>query len=420
MLGAVPATPYDPETYLRSVGEEIVLHDPGNMWTSQRMPRVAEVLEAAGALAPDLAAKVLAEYATAFRLRGDARFWASVPRQAPLVALEPARVVLGPWEVKTGTSPVVVEQLRFATGSFSFKAHGFTTTAGVGRRRPGRGGRSPVPASLTVTGPNVTTAIAASSGASGWSDKAWNATFEVQTPLDPAMPWIGIAGSRIELPAAVDVAAEAWVEDVPAGEDPVRALLLWALARDATEAHGQDFSGLDEAVETLVATGIRPADDPALDEVRRVRDTISGAGSRRTSLLAPWSAWLRRRTRTDGRVGQLPLSVLLEDVEGCNLRFDALWSREDGFTLQLAVSPGTELLGHHPLGSRRRLVFWGEDDRANIYLGQPGNNGGSWEMVEGEVTFTGPLDPGARLLRILPTGRRRRGVIEVPLDELAG
>lgn len=416
MLGVVPGSATDAETYLRAVGEDLLLAGQRSMGTLHRLPRIAEVLEAAGALDPDTSARVLAEYATAFRLRGG-RFWATQYRQAPTVALEQAHVVLGPWEVKAGPSPLVVDQIRFATDGFSFKAHGVTALAGRGSPRSPARRHSPVPTSLTVTHPTGTS-VAATSGPSRWTRGAWEATFESQTPLDPATPWVEIAGGRIALPSTKEVTAEAWVEDIPAGDDPVRAQLLWALAHDLTEPHGPNFEELDETIEVLVATGTRPADHPSVDEVRRVRETIAGSGGRHSSLPAPWSAWLRRRNRTDGVAGQLPVFAHLEDVEGCNLRFDALWSRENGFTLQLAVSPGTEVLGSHA-GTRRGLVFWAEDDRSNAYLGQLGSDGGSWEMSEGQLGFTGPLDPAARILRILPTGHQRRGVVEIPLDGLA-
>lgn len=175
---------------------------------------------------------------------------------------------------------------------------------------------------------------------------------------------------------------------------------------------------MDDALNALLATGARHADDRTIEETRRVQAALSRPGGNRSSLPPPWSMWHRRRGRTDGPVGQLPLAADLEDLEGCNLRFDALQSREDGFSVQLAASPGMVILDHPRW--RRRLIFWVEDERGNAYLGIPDQASGSEEMAEGELEFSGPIDPTARLLRLLPTGRKRRGVVEISLDRLAG
>lgn len=409
----------DAETYLREKGEELLLGGDDVPWAFQRLPRIARILEVAGALDPAVGAKVLEEYLTAFRLRGQGRFWTTPVTTPAAVPLTQSRVVAGSWEVKGGPAPVVVELVQFATDGFSFNAHGFIPPGHQTRRGSGLG-QSPVPASFTVADVTGTTVVT-TGGRGHWSDRYWGSTFESSTPLDPATPWIEVDGQRIDLPSPPALTAKTWVEDLSADEDPLRAELRWALARDATEPRGPGMRELEEAVEALVATGARRDDDPAVEEARQVWSAVSRnrrrSGGRRGTLPPPWSAWQRRRTRTDGPVGQLPVGAYVEDLEGCNLRFDVLHSHQDGFSLQLAASPGTVILGHGPV-SDRELLFWAEDERGNVYLGLPGSNGGSHEMVEGLLEFTGPLDPNARRLRLLPTGRKRRGVVEIPLDGL--
>ncbi len=413
MLGAVPAPARDAETYLRELGEELLVAER-HPFTFERLPRVAEILEAAGVLDPGVTARVVAEYATAFRLRGNGWRGLAQANGAVAVPLAHVRVVAGPWEVTTTSPPFVVERVQLGEDHVSFEAHGFLAPGAPSGRAPAAAPGSPVPASFTVADATGTAATATNAGG-GWSSHSWESRFASSTPLDPATPWIEIAGQRIDLPPERHTTAAAWVEDIPVG-DAVQGALWHTLAGDVVGRHRMDRGALEDAVEALVATGARPADDPVLEELGRVSAAISGTGGRSGPLPPPWSAWLRRRSRADGPVGQLSLAVGLEDIDGCNLRLDALRSNAEGFSLRLAASPGTVILGHP--GMRRSLVFWAEDDRGNAYLGGPGNNGGGGEKAEGDVEFTGPLDPTARLLRLLPTGQHRRGVVEVPLDEL--
>ena len=414
MLGAVPARVRDAETYLRELGEELLVAER-HPFSFERLPRVAEILEVAGVLGADVGARVVAEYATAFRLRGYAGLWPAQTTAPVAVPLAHVRVIAGPWEVRTTSPPLVVERVQLGEDRFSFEAHGFIAPGAPSHRGLAAAHGSPVPASFTVADATGTSATATSAGG-GWSSHTWESRFASSTPLEPTTAWIEIAGQRIDLPPATDTTAEARVEDLPAEQDAVLAALWHALAGDAVARHRMGRGAVEDGVEALVATGARPSDDQALEELGRVWAAISGTGGPPGPLPPPWSVWQRRRSRADGPVGQLSLAVRLEDIDGCNLRLDALHSNKEGFSVQLAASPGTVILSHP--GMRRQLVFWAEDDRGNVYLGAPGNNGGSAEMAEGEVELTGPLDPAARRLRLLPTGRRRRGVVEVPLDDL--
>lgn len=413
MLGVVPAPVRDAETYLRELGEELLVAER-HPFSFERLPRVAEILEAAGVLEAGVTARVLAEYATAFRLRGQGWRGPVPANGAVAVPLAHVRVVVGPWEVTTTSPPFVVERVQLGEEQVSFEAHGFLAPSPPSHRGPAAAHGSPVPASFTVADATGATATATNAGG-GWSSHSWESRFASSTPLDPATAWIEIAGQRIDLPAERHTTAAAWVEDIPVG-DAVQGALWHILAGDVVGRHRIERGALEDAVEALVATGARRAEDPVLEELGRVSAAISGPGGRAGALPLPWSAWLRRRSRADGPVGQLSLAVGLEDVDGCNLRLDALHSNAEGFSLRLAASPGTVILSHP--GMARSLVFWAEDDRGNVYLGGPGNNGGGGDKAEGDVEYTGPLDPAARLLRLLLTGQRRRGVVEMPLDEL--
>jgi hypothetical protein len=66
------------------------------------------------------------------------------------------------------------------------------------------------------------------------------------------------------------------------------------------------------------------------------------------------------------------------------------------------------------------IQWWAEDDRQNIYLGAQENYGSSGDLAQGNIGFSGPLDPKARRLSLLPTGRNERGVVTISLDSLTG
>ena len=56
MLSVVPATVRDAETYLRELGEELLVAERAP-FSFERLPRVEEILEVAGVLEPDVTAR---------------------------------------------------------------------------------------------------------------------------------------------------------------------------------------------------------------------------------------------------------------------------------------------------------------------------------------------------------------------------
>ena len=262
MLGVVPAPVRDAETYLRELGEELLVAER-HPFSFERLPRVAEILEAAGVLEADVTARVLAEYATAFRLRGNGWRGPAQANGAVAVPLAHVRVVAGPWEVTTTSPPIVVERVQLGEDHVSFEAHGFLAPGAPSGRGPAAVPGSPVPASFTVADATGTTAAATNARAS-WTSHSWESRFASSTPLDPATAWIEIAGQRIDLPPDRHTTAAAWVEDLPADDDPVLAALWHELAGDLVGRHHVDRGGFEDAAEALVATGGRLADDPVL------------------------------------------------------------------------------------------------------------------------------------------------------------
>jgi hypothetical protein len=102
--------------------------------------------------------------------------------------------------------------------------------------------------------------------------------------------------------------------------------------------------------------------------------------------------------------------------DGHSALITTLQSDEDGFQIDVDVSPGDVLHGpfHSNLGSSG-LVWWAADDRGGHYLGQIGSWSSGPDRGQGEIHFWPALDPKARELRIMPTGETKRAVITVPL-----
>jgi hypothetical protein len=335
------------------------------------------------------------------------------------VTLSAHRVVVGDLPVGGAGPPMTLHRVLFAddgtqldlsgieSGGASGAGHGIAVFRGMPHQRPG-------PQVLSVQDDQGTTTSASPQGgwSSGGNSTAWNATFVTDIPLSGATTWIAIDGVRCPLPDPTPP-PPVRLEQLEA-VDPVRALLYDELIAGLQRHVGGDGAGLSLAA--LVALGALAPDDPLVAEVGAAQDALA-QGRATPGLGEPWRSVLRRFSKSDGPVPlNLPIGVVAE-VGGCSIRFDALTSRTESFSVSLAVSPGLPLLQNFPGPTLERtaLQWWAEDDRANVYLAAFGHGGGGPQLAEGTIEFMSPLDPQATELRLLPTARGERAVITVAL-----
>ncbi len=425
------ARPTDPETYLRLACERLLLSQDLRSGARQggEVPAVGRALIAGGLLDEERVRAVLEEYALAFGLREYGGWWHLHRMQqgaAEGQRLSAQRVVIGTFDLSDADERATLERVVFGDDRTELDLSGVTSSrqdrSAMAFRRNAMLRRTMGPAGLAhgrvlTVGDDRGTTTQAFAGHSGRSGRVWDAHFTTDAPLSPATAWIEIDGVRLELPEPHPI-PEVRMETVEP-LDPVKAMLYGEIL-GSENMHGGEAS-VDVAIETLITTGARQQDDPLLKEVERVGAAFVGGGTT-TNLPAPWAALLRRRPRSDGPVGVLPIGAAVESLEGFSIRFDSLSSEETSFSVAVVVSPGLPLMLHFPgfRLERSPIDWWAEDDRSNVYLLIAGSRGSSGDIAEGSLDSISPLDPKATELRLLPTGKSERAVVTIPLANLGG
>ena len=249
----------------------------------------------------------------------------------------------------------------------------------------------------------------------GSSGLGWQGTLHSDRPLSPHTDWIDVEGTRIVLPPkppGTEVRTEA-IEP----EDGIRYALRQEIASGWRGA-----GSIEEFISTLESIQAVDAEAPEVADARRVAAALA-SGTAARGVGPPWDAVFRRSSLSDGPVGRMAIGEAVASVAGYSIRFDSLTSTADGFTVEVAASPGSILLHHFPGAFHLEpspITWWAEEDRNNVYFGLPNSQGGSSSFTEGTIHFTTSLDPAASSLRLLPTARRERALVTVALDQLEG
>jgi hypothetical protein len=420
----------DPETYLRLACERILLSQGRNNGMPDGIgPAViSRALAAAGTLHDERAKSILDEYELAMALRSQQGGRMLMHRRSMVRGerqrLSVERVAVCACEFERGGEQWNLERVLFTAEATHLD---LTGTGPVAQgAHPGRRGlvrhnmamrppQPPHPQTLALADDQGTGATARV-GQSRWGGGSWEASYISDAPLSPDTEWIQVDGTRIELPQR-QPAPEVHIEEIEP-MDPLRAMLYGEIL--STDRRHGGYDTFEIACQALVAIGALDEDDPVLVEVRRIAGAVAGAAPV-PGLPEPWASLLARFSKGDGRIGSLAIGAVIEDLDGFSIRLDTLTSEQTSFSISLAMSPGTPLLRHFPgLNSEPSpITWWAEDDRMNAYVAFS-DRGGGGNIAEGQVTSLAALDPKATLLRLLPTGSRRRGVVTIPLAPLGG
>jgi hypothetical protein len=411
----------EPETYLRLTCERMMAGDPshGRNLGGGDVPAVGRALVAAGRLDEETVLAIVDEYALAMGVRGGHRFplMRSLGPEPP-ADLSSHRVVPGDFEVISGDQRMVIGKIVFTEDKVELQATG-TLSSSDGPARPGRGrmrgfaamGPRTQPARLALVDDRGVTATASAHGWSG-SGLSWQATLLSDRPLSPHAEWIEVEGIRIVLPPRPPPAAVKTEAIEP--EDGITSALQQEMA-----SGWQGQNSLEEFIRTLEAIQAVDAQTPAVLDARRVAAALA-SGTPARGVGPPWDAVFRRSARSDGPVGRMAIGAAVGSVAGFSIRLDSLTSAAEGFSVDVAASPGWILLHHFPAFNLdpSPIMWWAEDDRNNRYFGLPDSPGGGGSVAEGTIIFITPLDPAASSLRLLPTARRERAIVTVALDQL--
>jgi len=386
-------------------------------------------LVAAGVLELDAAEAVVDDYNSAVALRTeDWRNRRAVlsgrRRQVPSTpgpALPPRRVVACDQLIELTSGELHVGMVSLAADATTlsvvyreaaaFPAH--RPSRSPSRRRGAAWYGPSGPPRVTLADDRGTTATASFSG--GGSEHEWRGTLEADQPLATDARWIEVDGSRVELadrPSSFQVN----VEELPAGD-----LALGYLWRQlAARRHFHAPPDVAIAIDALAAAGALAADDPELEAVRAVQEAHGRGGppgsTGSAALPEPWRSLLAGARRARGPQGRVAIGAVTPEFDGVSVAVVSLESGEDGFAIDVettgsGVWPGPFESSIQETG----IAWWAADDRGGHYLGELGSWSGSDRGGHGTIEFWPVLDPKARRLDLMPTGRTTRAVITVPL-----
>jgi hypothetical protein len=415
--GAAPA-PLDAELHLRLAGEH-ALREPGNgpqLPFDLRVRDTAEALVAVGALDRATAEAVVDAYDDALALRGrptvTAHTRALPPPAAPRRAVVP-RIALGTGPLKPAWGRLDVHYVILGDDATVMVV---TAHEDVPGRLLANG--TPQPPLTDDRGTTTVATVAPGPSPGG----GYSATLVAAPPLHRDTAWIDVGPNRLDLVDPAPVTATVTVEDLPAATAARRHL------RDRvadTLAPLGPVSDLATTVDTLVAVGALDPDDDAIAEAAQVAargPRLHGTAPPppREPLGEPWRSLFAGRGRSDGTAGAVALRAEIPDLDGDGsaARLYGLVTYADGFSL-LGDVRGRGGAAVQPFLSpalQRGWTWWADDDAGGHYLGTALRGSPS----VGSLRFFPPLDPRATVLRLCPTGLRRRAVVSVPVAPRAG
>ncbi len=420
-------TGFDPELYLRLCAEDILLSGGDDGWNDSLVEH-ARALVAVDAVAPDVAAGVITEYARAQRLRGRHRHMmryrvpplggrdelSAVQPLAPRRVAQCDRAIEHPW----GTAHIEWVILTPDETRVCVTVRADTTKNPAPAQPAGRGphptrhgfGHHQLP-SISITddrGTSVSTTFSSGDG----SDIELNAVYTADTPLHRSTRWLEVMGERIDLAddyldVAVDV--EPIDDSDPAGRYLQHRLLV-------ANQHGVPDS-LRTGIQALVASGALAPQSPLVAETLRIEQLRARdfQGDRGDDLPQPWRSLCQRRQRRGGPIGALYFGAATPVFDGVSVAINGLQSSDDGFRVRLETTgaPSRPSFGFDL--DEARLAFTASDDCGDFYLGELSSYESSDSHLSGEVEYNPPLNPQATQLDISVSTGRSRAVFHVPL-----
>jgi hypothetical protein len=432
---------FDPELYLRLIGEQALLESsptkghPGP-WGRGQLGEVAAALVAVSALAEERAQSIVDDYELALSIRGLSHLPAGFrrPRNSPRpsrLPLKASRVVVCERTLEEAWGELRVHYVALGDRRTTLYMTASLSDASVSGRPSQMPGsfqrfRQGMPVSvpmqhplhqlrqLSLTDDQGRTEVTQLSGGGG-GEEGFRGHLTTTQPLARETKWLDIGANRVDLvgdsdPPRVDI------ETLP-DSDPAERYLWGRLTAGRHGPHGGNPSfGIEDSIETLLVAGALAPDNPVIDQVRAVFEGFSGQQPK-SSIPQPWRALLAGISRQGGGSEVIALGVVTPPFDDTVISFDALVITEGAFELHLSTSPnpGAPWGPMSPSMTGSTITWWAEDDVGNAYLGATSNWGGGVDLAEGTVTYWPALDRRATQLRLMPTGASERAVVTVEL-----
>jgi len=405
---------FDAELYLRLIGERMLL-DRGDQSRGQERPAIAEAasaLVAVGVIAPGCVERVIDDYSFAGMLRDIPHFRHRASSGAlrpsgpsPCRPLRPRRVVPC---ARTIEQPQATVHVRYV--SLSDETTAVAVTWHADSWHAWNGATPPRPA---LTDDRGTTETAPFAG--GGSNRGMHGRLTTMRPLATDTAWIELDGTRLELSGTAS-GFTTTLERLPE-EKPAHRYLWQRIAEP-------DESGIEPAIDALVAAGVLFADDPVLVDVRAVLAALGQRGPGPalapppglSGLPDPWRSLLARHGSGDGPTGSIVLGAVTPTFDDFSVAVMDLESSENRFKVDVDVAPAVGRRMPFDWGpGPPQLAWWARDDRGNHYLGHRGNWSFNQDYGHGLIDFHPALDPLSTRLELMPTGHTTRAVISFAL-----
>jgi hypothetical protein len=247
-----------------------------------------------------------------------------------------------------------------------------------------------------------------------WLDVTLPGAAPVRIQLDALLPDLPVSS----VPLAAGEAADRYLDAQTVG-------WLQAGRADAPERLEDNEDGAEDGLSRvaagLVAAGVLTVSSPSLRRLAAVAARFgrhlpgSLASVEPGSLPPDWLSLLGRNTCTDGPAGVIAVAATLPDVDGVSCVIAGLVSGPDSATLE-AHARGWPEPRHHPTLRSGPFCWSARDDLGGWYAGAEAG----WSFSDGEADLElrlhPPINPLARSLQIVLTGKTREVSVTVPLD----
>jgi hypothetical protein len=449
------------ETYLRLIAEAELRQPPlisGPGPHPHRLGLAAATLAAVGAVAPDVAWRVVSEFEMSVGLRSGnlgpvvsslhRPHWASGARPAPAGSG-------APMAVRVGATLALPAEREGWYGEFRLLSLARTDTqaalavaarwAGQTRRAAG-----PRPRHAPFYQVGAVDDRGLSYRAALWDMGAedgrdwWDCHLGLDPAPTPDTRWLevgpGAQGQRVRIDlAGLPGTAEAVTEPLPPASPAARLLDqigddLLTLESGERGASAQMEGRIGQVIQDLTGSGTLPAGAPALRRLaglgwRLGLDLGLGGPVPARSLPPAWISLLADVQRRDGPDAVAPLAAGLPEISGARFALAGLRSSAGGATLHVMASgwepqgQGWPVHGNGPGDSPLDLsLSWRARDSTGRWHLVRGMSWGPASQTRGMIKMylTPPLHPAATALEVIVTGPQSRVRATVPLRWASG
>ncbi len=412
---------FDAETYLRLLGERLLLDREQQHHRRSPLDLPASALVVAGLIDPERAAGVIDDHTAALGLRSSERGFPHFgPPRRPREPgkLEPRETMILDHEIAFGGGMLFLRDLtttsKGATVRFRWRSDASRSRTGMrhfghaGHQFPW-GARGPIIEDDQGNRPTV------GSGGGGGNESQWDGELTLDGTLSPTTEWLTVDGTRIKVDRAI-AQSRTWVE--PIDEQGVIERFLWRHLAAGEMPFGHAVE-LAPAIEALKAAGVLTGKEALIGEIDAVsaqlparpgRPRATPSANSGASLPETWRKLLSRVGRSNGPSWTRVLGALSDRFDGIQVAVHSISSEESGFSAEFEVSPN--LLSPSALGELP-VVWWARDDKGNRYLGHPNGWGGNENGATGTMQFWPALDPAAAELQIVVSADEHQAVISV-------